>query len=84
MLDRIGVGLEPAHQFLFATRPTGPEFERWLLEQLGGRIGAEVVADANAIAAGRRAPAAGPRGRESTARSLRRPRIWLTGRSTAM
>ncbi len=56
VLDRIGVGLEPSHQFLFATRPTGQEFERWLLEQLGGRIGAEVVVDANAIAAGEVCP----------------------------
>jgi hypothetical protein len=56
VLDRIGVGLEPTHQFLFATQPSSEDFERWLLEQLGGPADPDAVEDAAAIALGQVSP----------------------------
>jgi hypothetical protein len=57
VLDRIGVGLEPVYTFMFQQMPSLEQLERWVLEQLGGAIDPELIADANAIAAGRASPA---------------------------
>jgi hypothetical protein len=56
VLDRIGIGLEPAHRFMSMTQPTAEQLDHWALEQLGGRIDPEVVTDANCIAAGEVSP----------------------------
>jgi hypothetical protein len=57
VLDRIGVGLEPAHVFIGRERPSANQLDRWLQEQVGGAIDAVVVEDANAIAVGQVTPA---------------------------
>jgi hypothetical protein len=56
VLDRIGLGLEPTHGFIFRERPSSEELEGWALEQLGGAIDPGVVEDANAIASGYASP----------------------------
>ncbi len=52
VLDRIGVGLEPLHMYLYRERPSLEQLERWVLDQVGGSLEHALIEDANGIAAG--------------------------------
>jgi ectoine hydroxylase-related dioxygenase (phytanoyl-CoA dioxygenase family) len=51
VLDALGVGLEQTMQFLFQTRPSFSDFERWIIAT-AGQISAEQVARINAMVIG--------------------------------
>jgi Phytanoyl-CoA dioxygenase (PhyH) len=52
VLDCLGVGLEPTHQFIMRERASLAELEAWVMAQVGGTIDQGRIARANAIVCG--------------------------------